>query len=82
MSENIVKQVCKELGITQKELAEIMGVAEGTVNRWSSHPQEVATQAKTTFNLILENHELKKAVNEYENFFYIMNQLQTKHIKR
>lgn len=37
MSENnIVKRVCKELGVTQKELAEKIGVAEQTVRGWSS----------------------------------------------
>jgi DNA-binding XRE family transcriptional regulator len=33
---NLIKDTCKQLGITQKELAEKMGVAEGTVKNWSS----------------------------------------------
>ncbi len=33
---NIIKQTCKELGITQKELAEKIGVHEVTVRGWSS----------------------------------------------
>jgi DNA-binding XRE family transcriptional regulator len=33
--ENLVKRTCKELGITQKELAEIMGVTPHTVTNWS-----------------------------------------------
>jgi len=36
MNENIVKKVCKELGITQKELAERMGVNDVTIRNWSS----------------------------------------------
>ena len=34
--ENIVKRACKELGVTQKELAEMLDVPNGTVNRWAS----------------------------------------------
>ena len=34
--ENLVKKTCRELGITQKELAEQIGVHEVTVRNWSS----------------------------------------------
>ena len=34
-SENIIKQTCKELGVTQKELAARMGLAETTVSQWA-----------------------------------------------
>ncbi|CUU74114.1 winged helix-turn-helix transcriptional regulator [Campylobacter hyointestinalis] len=30
--ENIVKRVCRELGITQRELAEIIGNSEATIH--------------------------------------------------
>jgi transcriptional regulator with XRE-family HTH domain len=33
--ENLVKKTCKELGITQKQLAEMMGVTPHTVTDWS-----------------------------------------------
>jgi len=33
--ENLVKKTCKELGITQKELAEKIGVTPHTITRWS-----------------------------------------------
>jgi DNA-binding XRE family transcriptional regulator len=32
--ENLVKKTCRELGITQKELAEIFGVTPHTVTNW------------------------------------------------
>ena len=34
MNENIVKQVCRKLGITQRELAEIIKVNSGTPAQW------------------------------------------------
>ena len=36
MGDNIVKQTCEELELTQKELAEKIGASEGTVRNWSS----------------------------------------------
>jgi DNA-binding XRE family transcriptional regulator len=32
---NLVKKTCRELGITQKELAEKIGVTPHTISRWS-----------------------------------------------
>ncbi len=34
--ENLVKKTCRELGITQKELAEKIGVAPYTISRWAN----------------------------------------------
>jgi DNA-binding transcriptional regulator YiaG len=57
---NIVKYVCKELNITQKILAEEIGVSEGTVNRWSAKPEDVPLQTHKTLQLLLENAQLKE----------------------
>ena len=56
---NIVKYVCNELDITQKALAEEIGVSEGTVNRWSAKPEDVPLQTHKTLLLLLENAQLK-----------------------
>ncbi len=56
---NMVKYVCSELNITQKTLAEEIGVSEGTVNRWSAKPDELPLQIQKTLNLLLENVQLK-----------------------
>jgi transcriptional regulator with XRE-family HTH domain len=34
--ENLVKKTCKELGITQKELAEMFGVSRQSINNWAN----------------------------------------------
>jgi DNA-binding XRE family transcriptional regulator len=36
IEENLVKKTCRELGITQKELAEKIGVSRQTIYDWSS----------------------------------------------
>ena len=74
-SENIVKKVCKELGITQKELAERIGVAEGTVNRWSAKPDTIPEQTIKMFELLLENKRLKEKEEKVNTIFKLLEDL-------
>ena len=60
--ENIVKKVCKELGITQKELAEMLDIPAGTISRWAS-TDEIPKTARIALELLLENKKLKEKVN-------------------
>jgi len=52
--ENIVKATCRELGVTQKELAESIGASEGTVRNWSSS-NELPLWATKSIELLIEN---------------------------
>jgi len=61
MSENIVKLTCKELGITQKELAERLGVTTSAISQWNN---EVPKVAQVALKLLVENHELRQALND------------------
>ena len=72
---NIVKRVCKELGITQRELAEILKVNEGTVRQWSSKG-EVMPNVEVTLNLLLENHQLKMRLDKIKGFAELIQELQ------
>jgi transcriptional regulator with XRE-family HTH domain len=36
VKENLVKKTCKELGITQKELAKKIGITERTISRYAT----------------------------------------------
>ncbi len=51
--DNRVKKVCGELGITQKELADRIGVAEQTVRGWSSG-KEIPDWALKSFEMLTE----------------------------
>ncbi len=68
--ENLVKKTCRELGITQKELAKRIGLSESSMKRI------VATKPTqhiiNTINLILENQKLKQ---ELSNVQYLQNSL-------
>jgi len=57
--ENLVKKTCRELGITQKELAEKIDIPHGTVNRWAS-TNDIPKMTILALKLILENNKLKK----------------------
>jgi len=61
MQENIVKKVCKELGITQKELAKMLDIPAGTISRWAS-TDEIPKTAKVALELLLENKKLKDKI--------------------
>ena len=73
--QNIVKRVCKELGVTQRELAEILKVNEGTVRQWSSKG-EVMPNVEVTLNLLLENHQLKMRLDKIKGFAELIQELQ------
>ena len=56
--ENIVKITCKELGITQKELAERLEVSQASVSDWAKG--NIPKMTELALQLLLENKELKE----------------------
>ena len=73
--ENLVKKVCRELEITQKELAKKLDVTEQTVVRWVKKPEEITPQSLFTLNLLLENSKLQSKVDKYKSFFNLLDEL-------
>ena len=58
MTDNIVKKVCKELGITQKELAERLEVQPSAVSNWSKG--DIPQMTQLALELLIENKDLKE----------------------
>jgi transcriptional regulator with XRE-family HTH domain len=56
--ESLVKKTCRELGITQKELAEKIGVNPKTVSNWQNKKMEKYAEVLLTA-LINENKYFK-----------------------
>jgi predicted transcriptional regulator len=56
--ENLVKKTCKELEITQKELAKLTGFSETVISRWN-RGAKLAQSTKQHFELLIENKKLK-----------------------
>lgn len=72
-NENIVKRVCKELGITQRELAERMDIPESTVARWKGG--DLPRLAELYLNALLENIELKSKLEAIKKAHEIISNL-------
>lgn len=64
--ENIVKKVCAQLGITQRELAERIGMSADSLNN-AVNQNKISKMAETAINLVLEVETLKKELSKYEN---------------
>ena len=84
--QNIVKRVCLELGITQKELAEELDVPQPTVTRWSKG--DIPKMTKIALELMLRNKYLdeqlfsNKVIEELKTFdFTTLSYNQLKQIK-
>jgi transcriptional regulator with XRE-family HTH domain len=65
MTENIVKKVCKELGLTYKELGERIGYSEGAL-KMAVQRNNVSPQMEKAIQLYLENLGLKKELEEFQ----------------
>ena len=68
---NIVKKVCTELGITQKELAEKLGASEGTVRNWSSS-NELPQWALNFIETILEHKKDKEIATKLKELLNLV----------
>ncbi len=63
---NLVKRTASELGITQKELAERIGVSKPTIERWSSSG-ELPENAIKHLELLLEYEKIRSELNELKS---------------
>lgn len=64
-SENIVKKVCRELGLTYRELGERIGVSETTLKSIAS-TDKVSLQIQKAIELYMETVRLKKEAERIE----------------
>ncbi|ECL3806131.1 TPA: helix-turn-helix transcriptional regulator [Campylobacter jejuni] len=71
--ENIVKRVCKELNITQKELSEILGVPQTTISGWAT--TKIPKMAELALNLLIENKTLKEKLEIFKKAHKIASEL-------
>lgn len=62
---NIVKDTAKELGITQKQLAEYIGVHENTISGWARGTVEIPPMATKLFELL----KVEKKYNTAKELF-------------
>ena len=63
MEENLVKKTCKELGINQKQLAEMMGYSPQIISKWS-RGGKISKNAEMLFSATIELSKYKKVIPE------------------
>jgi len=68
---NVVKEICKELHITQKNLAEILEVPEGTVSSWAVK-NEIPRLGKKAIEFYMQNTRNQKIVDSYRSFMQLL----------
>lgn len=68
---NVVKDICKKLDITQKQLAEILEVPEGTVSSWAVK-NEIPRLGKKAIEFYIQNQKNQKIVDSYKNFINLL----------
>jgi DNA-binding transcriptional regulator YiaG len=71
--DNVVKQYCKKLGITQKELAKVLEVPEGTVSSWAVK-NEIPRLGKKAIEFYLENKKKEEVIQSYKSFVDLVKQ--------
>ena len=74
---NIVKKVCAELEITQKELAVKLGVHITAVQKWVANAQNLPLQTQKTLALVLENHKLKQKTEKIDQILRLIDELKS-----
>ena len=74
---NIVKKVCAELEITQKELAVKLGVHITAVQKWVANAQNLPLQTQKTLELVLENHKKKQKTEKIDQILRLIDELKS-----
>lgn len=69
---NVIKDICKKLKITQKNLAEILEVPEGTVSSWAVK-NEIPRLGKKAIEFYMLNKKNQDIVDSYKNFVQLLN---------
>jgi len=68
---NIVKEICQELNITQKQLAEVLEVPEGTVSSWAVK-NEIPRLGKKAIEFYMQSTKNQKIIDSYRSFMELL----------
>ncbi|MDX1295500.1 MAG: helix-turn-helix domain-containing protein [Sulfurimonadaceae bacterium] len=71
--ENVVKSVCKELGITQKKLAQILEIPEGTVSSWAVK-NEIPRLGKKAIEFYIQMQKNEEIVKRFREMIALVNE--------
>jgi DNA-binding XRE family transcriptional regulator len=66
-NQNLVKEVCEELGINQTELSKKLEVSQSTISDWNNG--KIPKMAKLALQLIIKTNVQEKQLREIGNFY-------------
>lgn len=69
---NVVKTICKELNITQKQLAHILEVPEGTVSSWAVK-NEIPRLGRKAIEFYMLNQKNEAIVRKFKELLKLVN---------
>ncbi|ERJ24896.1 hypothetical protein UNSWCS_1296 [Campylobacter concisus UNSWCS] len=69
--DNIVKRVCKELGLTYKQLGEAIGYSESALNN-AARQEKISEPLKRAVELYLENLKLQQELADFKTLKAIL----------
>jgi transcriptional regulator with XRE-family HTH domain len=72
-NDNIVKATCKELGITQKELAERLDVSPASISDWAKG--NIPKMTKLALELLIKNKDLENKLSIFKQAHKIASEL-------
>lgn len=73
-SQNIIKKTCKELGLTYKQLGDLIGFGEEAVSK-AARTDNISNQMQKALSLYLENIALKEKLKVLDTLSNIIKQL-------
>jgi len=68
---NVVKEICSELQITQKDLANILEIPEGTVSSWAVK-NEIPRLGKKAIEFYMQSQKSEEIIKSYKNFVKLL----------
>lgn len=66
-NDNLIKQTCKELGLTYKQLGELIGYTEGGIKN-AIAKNEVSEPMKKAIEMLLKIKELESEIQTHTTF--------------
>ena len=66
--ENIIEKTCRELGVNQKQLADLMSVSTNSISWWKNEKQPIPKWAYRLIELLKKEQEHKNFVELFQKY--------------
>jgi len=78
-NQNLVKEVCEELGINQTELSRRLEVSQPTISAWNGG--SMPKMAKIALELLIETKQQREQLKKIKDFYNVIQNLNIKPLK-